>query len=528
MSKFNKPPAPRQPDTVTHQGGVGFSRSPHDELFLLGLANMVGEDTFYESGASRDDRFTKLIHEVAATDPEWAASFIGWLRSEGNVRSAPIVAVAEYIRSGAPNGRAVVTSVMQRPDEPGELLGYWLNKYGRKIPQPIKRGIADALPRLYTERNVLRYDGSGNAIRFGDVIELCHPKAPDDATNAIYKHCIERRHGRPVDLDRLPSTLAKDHYLMHLRHEDRRAMLPAAVEAGWDWQRIGGWVPGGMDAQAWEAAIPNMGAMALVRNLRNFDEANISAAAVAEVNRRLTDPEEIRKSRQFPLRFLTAWKNVASMRWGPTLETALMHSLSNVPSLPGRTLVLIDVSGSMNNVALSNRAGRGRPGAAPPIVPYRWEVASLFGLALGQRAEAADVVLFDTQPKAELAIVGAESVLRQTEAIRPYVGGGTDILGSLAATYDSYAHDRVVILTDEQQGYGALNRYHPTTWDAVKHVRCPVVVCNLAGYQPGVTPSEGNWLTIGGLSDACFGAIETFDGRHRDRRWPWDKNLSER
>ena len=144
MGKFNQVAPPRAPDTRTAAGGEGFSRTAKDELFLLGVANMVGTDTFYETGASRDDRFEQLVRDITTSDEKWVQSFIGWLRTGANMRSASIVAAAEYVRAGGSGGRQVVASVLQRADEPGEMLGYWLNKYGRKIPQPVKRGVADA------------------------------------------------------------------------------------------------------------------------------------------------------------------------------------------------------------------------------------------------------------------------------------------------------------------------------------------------------------------------------------------------
>lgn len=506
MSKFNKPLAVREPDTTTPEGGEGFSRTDaREELFLLGLANMVGEDTFYESGKSRDFRFAGLVASVTASDPEWVRGFVGWLRQVGNMRSAPLVAAAEYVAAGGPNGRQVVSSVLQRPDEPGEMIGYWFATHGRNLPQPVKRGIADALGRLYTERNLLRYDGQGKPIRWGDVIDLVHPAPKDAAQSALFRFAIDRRHNREPNAELLASlpTVSEDVALMAIPESERRANVGRAQEAGWSWERLAGWLPGGMDAAGWEAAIPNMGAMALVRNLRNFDDAGISDRAVAHVRAVLTDPDAIRRSRQFPLRFLSAWKNVASMRWGDALETALNHSLANVPSLDGRTLVLIDVSGSMMDEALSARKGTG-------VTPQRWEVATVFGVALARAAKDARVVLFSTQPVAEMNVAKADSVLRLAEECARFVGGGTNIAGSLAATYSG--EDRVVILTDEQAGYGQ--------WHEISGIRVPVFTFNLAGYQQGVTPNDRNWLTIGGLTDAAFTYLDAFEA-HRVRGWPW-------
>lgn len=519
MPRFNIPTPARVPDTRTHQGGEGFTRQdPRDELFLLALSTSVGEDTFYESGDVREKRLIDLVHAVTVTDPGWIRGFVPWLRTQGFMRSASVVIACEYVRAGGPNGRQVIAGACQRPDEPAEIMGYWTSRYGKKIPMSVKRGVADACVRLYDERSTLKYDGQSKTWRFGDVVELTHPKPQAPWQSALFRHLIDRRHGRGMEADgddspyQVLEQLALDGRLQALPQEGRREYLMSAVNGGWSWERVAGWLPGGMDAQAWEALIPSMGLMALVRNLRNFDDANISSGAVAIVKMRLEDPDEVRRSRQFPLRFLTAWKNVASLRWGDSLEVALQHSTANLPEFPGRTLVLIDVSGSMQDHMLGRQHGRGRGGTLGAPQPLRWEVATVFGTALAQRAEHADVYLFQAQPVAQLNVRPTDSLLRLAEQCRQYVGGGTDILGSLARTYQQ--HDRVVILTDEQAGHGS--------WHGTSTITAPVVTFNVAGYGTGVTPNERNWLTIGGLSDAGFGVIDAFTRRHHDRRWPWE------
>ena len=67
MSKFNiagvKAAVGRGPVTAgatpsgrTYEGGAGFAHDTKSELFLLAVANFVGEDTFYEKSADRDRR----------------------------------------------------------------------------------------------------------------------------------------------------------------------------------------------------------------------------------------------------------------------------------------------------------------------------------------------------------------------------------------------------------------------------------------------------------------------------------------
>src|SRR5690349_12992404 len=145
---------------LTHEGAPGYAHDAKSALFLLAVSNMVGEDTFYESANDRDRRYVELVHEVAVADPAWLLAFVGWLRGSANMRSASIVAAVEAVRArlasssaasaastastvDAVSNRSFVSAVLQRADEPGELLAYWVSRYGRALPKPIKRGVAD-------------------------------------------------------------------------------------------------------------------------------------------------------------------------------------------------------------------------------------------------------------------------------------------------------------------------------------------------------------------------------------------------
>ncbi|MFE4516772.1 TROVE domain-containing protein [Kitasatospora sp. NPDC056783] len=526
MSRFDFRKAKASPNSpvvttgeraVNHNGGPGFVRDRRSELFLLALANTVGKDTFHERGGERDDRYTALVRELAVTDPEWTLGLLRWLRYGAHMRTAALVGAAEFTRArldaGAPgHSRQVVAAVLRRADEPGELLAYWTSRYGRALPKPLKRGIADALPRLYDARSLLKYDTPGKAYRFGDVIELTHP-SPDPHKpwqGALFAHALDRRH-RPEEAvppvaDRL---LTANRELLALPVEERRAAVTAEdgaerlAAAGLTWEALAGWLQGPLDAAVWEAVIPSMGPMALVRNLRNFDRAGVSDAVAADVARRISDRGEVRRSRQFPFRYLAAHRNTPSARWGQALETALGHSLANVPELPGRTLVLVDRSGSM-----FDRSGG-------PTDLSRADSAAIFGTALKVRAAEADLVEFGTGSRV-IEVAAGEAVLRVLERFSNL--GGTHTAEAVRAHYRG--HDRVVIVTDEQTGPG---RWGGDPLAAVP-ARVPVYTWNLAGYAVGHGPSGGgNRHTFGGLSDAAFRLIPLLEAGANGTRWPWEE-----
>jgi hypothetical protein len=172
------------------------------------------------------------------------------------VRTAPVVLAAEAVRARLAAGleggnRQLVRSVLRRADEPGEMLAYWTSRYGRAVPKPVKRGIADAVARLYDERAFLRYDSDARGFRFGDVIDLVHP-SPAPARTAwqgeLFRWAITARHGRdeepPAGLPAVRarwelSRMSPAEWHRGLRRvldgHDRRERLELATAGQWEW-----------------------------------------------------------------------------------------------------------------------------------------------------------------------------------------------------------------------------------------------------------------------------------------------------
>ncbi|WP_410639414.1 TROVE domain-containing protein [Amycolatopsis sp. lyj-346] len=524
MSKFNTARAPAAtspvrgeatPSTVTHQGGAGYARDTKSALFLLAVTNMVGEHTFYESAGTRDTRYAELIRQSTLDDPQWTARFLRWLRSGAHLRTASLVGAAEFAKARRDAGldgvsRQVVADVLQRADEPGELLAYWTSVHGRAIPKPVKRGVADAAVKLYDERSFVKWDSAARAFRFADVLELTHPAGGGE----LFKHILDERHACGNAIPDSLTTLRARAELLSWDVGRRRELFarPDAADvlraAGMTWESVAGWLQGPLDARVWEALIPSMGFMALLRNLRNFDEAGVSDDVAQRVAERLADRTQVARSRQLPMRFLAAYRAAPSLRWAWALERAIGHALANVPVLAGRTLVLVDTSASMNDRF-------GKDGSL-----MRWDAAAVFGLALGRRCAKADVVSFSDgywdrrQGTKAFKLRRGGSLLDDVERWKSggyFIGGGTDTAGAVKKHFAH--HDRVVILTDEQAAHGDVGQALPA------HV--PLYTWNLAGYRAGHAPSGGaHRHTFGGLTDQAFRMIPLLE-RGRNADWPF-------
>lgn len=481
--------------TPTHEHGQGHTPGdPHVELFNGTVSGFLA-DQFYETGDQRIERLKTLVN---ACDPDWLAPFALWLRVVANMRSASIVVAAEYAANGYPGSRQIVSSVLARADEPGELLAYWRAHHGRNVRSSVKRGINDAITGgLYNERSALRYDSG--PWRFGDVIEVTHPTPSNHHQSTLFKWLLDRRrHPQetpPAELEiiaevRAFDSVPEDHRRAHLR----AVGLPTAVS----WERLAGWLPGGMDAEAWTAVLPQMGYMALLRNLSNFDRAGIDPTDVAA---RLVDVTAITKSRVLPFRYLTAYHNAETDNYRLALAQAADTAITNLPSLPGRTLIMVDCSGSMGSAV---GAGRSRN----PLTLS--QLAGFMAESLARACDDALIVCYDTNILSAAPPLHHVPVIRAAADQRYRPHGGTYTWGCTTAALAQWPADRVVIVTDEQ------------AHDSDPGLPTPVVTWNLAGYRPHqAAHGTANRFLISGVTDRAMQLLPTLVNTSGTGAWPW-------
>lgn len=183
------------------------------------------------------------------------------------------------------------------------------------------------------------------------------------------------------------------------------------------------------------------------------------------------------------------------------MEKGLQASLANVPRLVGRTLVLVDRSGSMR-APLSARSDLNRADAT-----------AVFGAALARRCTDADLVEYGTESR-QVRLEPGAVLLRVSERFGHM--GGTDTAAAVRSHFRG--HDRVVIVTDEQV-WGGYRGEEPTR-QVPESV--PVYTWNLAGDERGHGPSGGHDRHVfGGLGDAAFCMIPLIEAG-RTAHWPWE------
>src|SRR6266446_4240764 len=310
----------------THEGAPARHISPELQLRRSVLACLLWESQFYEDGVEMGGRIAELVPKVAA---EKVAALAVEAREQMKLRHAPLLTVREMARHKT--HRALVAStlarVIQRADELAEFVAiYW--KDGRvPLSGQVKKGLAAAFPK-FDEHQLAKYD-RGGPIKLRDVLFLCHAKPRDAAQAGVWKKVIWGRLNAP------------DTWEVALSSVGSRGTLARGGDKREAWTRL--------------LAENKLGALALLRNLRNMREAGVEDEFVLAALRGANT------QRVLPFRFLAAARYAP--QWEEALEQLMLKSVAEQQKLTGKTVVLVDVSGSMN-WALTKRSEMKRTDAA--------------------------------------------------------------------------------------------------------------------------------------------------------------------
>lgn len=404
MSKFNTTTAGVN-KTVNKEGHVAYKMGDKAKLITQVLTSFFNEKKFYGDNSKE---IKETLKSVIKTDPAFVSKLAVFARREFNMRSIAHVLTGflANIPEGKPYIADTVAGVTVRGDDLTEILAFYLSEFGKPIPNGLRRAIAKQFTSL-DEYSLAKYKGENNALKMRDILCLCHPVPADEKQSAVWKQLLEGN-------------------------------LPTAYT--WESELSAK----GNNKETWESLIASgkVGYMALLRNLRNIILAAPSNIDV--VLNKIKDPEAVKRSRQLPFRFLSAYRSVeeiAGTKVLDALEDAVAYSVENVQKIPGKTVIAIDTSGSMS-CRLSDKSE----------VSYG-AVAYLIGIIASRICDDAIVYTFDTRLN-KLNVSSRSGILYASVNGR-LPGGGTNMsLPFIEIDREQIDCDRVIILSDNMCNCG--------------------------------------------------------------------------
>ena len=460
---------------VTHEGGRAHYMDPSHELYLLVVSSLLSGDSFYETQDDRVERLQTLVRAVLLQgDVQFVKGLAAYAREQMYLRTAPTVLTAELFMRGQDEAAAQAAErVWVRGDEHLEALAYFKTT-GAKRTKALLRAVAKRLNQM-DEYGMAKYAAGRKSYSQRDAIRVAHPVPKDEAQSALFKYVV---HG----WDKLDE--AEQALLPHI------AKLKAGGTQSWE-QHIS---KEGSTKETWAEAVPKMGYMALLRNLRNLVENGMDGDTLMNVVLKISNADQVAKSKQLPFRFLSAFQALPSGTPQALIDAVCVaadHAVANVPDLDGETLVLVDCSGSMTWATVSGKSKVKISDAARCLgaILVRRGDCTLYGF--GDRPVR---VTAPSGNSVMATVAGMRGISRKT-------GHCTMIGKALSETLDD-RFKRAIVLTDLQ----AHDHVQPTVtkWLAGSPER-KLYVIDLSSYGlPSIDPRHPQITMVGGFSDKVF------------------------
>lgn len=450
--KFNRKATTK---TVNKAGGEAFSL---DDQFSFAFATLTSflKDKFYSSENEQADTICKGVKNL---DKTFVAKTALYARNEAGMRSVSHLIAAELANQvkGKEWTRSFFDKIVHRVDDMMEIAACYFTKYGKPMPNAMKKGFAKAIGR-FDEYALAKYRGEGSAVSLVDLVNLIHPKPTDKNAEAIRK--LVKGELKSFD------TWEKDVSATGQVAENEEQLKE-------------------LKGDAWRNLIKErkIKYFALLRNLRNILE--FAPDCIDDVCEMLTNEEQIKQSLVMPFRFLSAIKAVEQCSFGSerkvlqAINKAIDISLNNVPKFDGKTLVVLDSSGSMD----------GQPA----------EIGSLFSAVL-YKTNDCDFMTFSDNAKYQ-TLNPMDSTITLARSM-DFISGGTNF-HSIFNTANK-AYDRIIILSDMQGwvGYNAPTRTF-NTYKQKYNCNPKVYSFDLQGYGTVMFP-QNNIYCLAGFSDKTF------------------------
>ena len=418
---------------VTHEGGRADSHQKPDVELERDVATcLLWENTFYEKGSEIAKRIANLCEVVSV---ESTARLAIKARNDYKLRHVPLFLGLQLAKhgSGRKDGlvRETLAAVIQRPDEMGEFIAQYWKDGKRPLSAQIKKGLRAAFGK-FSEYQFAKWDRD-SAVKLRDVMFLVSPK-PTKEREALYKQIAEQT---------LPPA------------DTWEVALSAGTDKKATWERL--------------LADKKLGYIALLMNLRNMEQAHVDRSLVESALM-----AGAAKSKALPFRFVSAVKHAPA--YAQTISDAMVTALTDAPKLKGQTLIVVDVSPSMDQATISAKSELTRTDAAAALAVLLREVC-----------ESCRVFTFSN----DLVEVKNFRGLPLIDGInKSQIHNGTLLARSLTALKGYISKtDRIIVVTDEQSQDGNISNWATQGY-----------LCNVAPYKPGLE-TAGGWKRINGWSE---------------------------
>lgn len=476
-------------------GGKAYEATPEHTLAQYAMTGCLN-DTFYTSAEVQLDTVLALAAKVSTG---YLAKLAVYSRKHGYMKDMPALLLGVLVTREPRLARAVFDRVIDNPKMLKNFVTIMRSgAVGRKSLGTTARRLVQGWLSSRSPPQLFRGIVGGD-VTLQDIIRLAHPKSPSPERAAFYRYVLGYS---DVDLTLLPE---------EVQAFEAFKKEPSGTPPDVAFQLLSNVK---MSADQWRTVAGNMSWHTLRMNLNTLQRNGCFDASwfVTVMAKRLADPEAVAHSKCFPFQLLAAYnatKASLPSEISNALQDAMEHATKNVPAFLGKTIVGVDVSGSMSSAVTGNR--KGSTSSVRAI-----DAAALFGSTILRTNPNAEVYPFDTRVY-NPELNGRDSVMTNTTKLAQYGGGGTDcsILLSALTHYQQKA-DTIVLISDNESWVDVGGRGRGTNtmraWETFKkdNPQAKLVCIDIQPNTGLQVINRSDILNMGGFSDSVFDVVAAF------------------
>lgn len=504
-------------DTVNRQGHAAYSLD--DKLRLVSMLNTLKvQPQFYRSENEQMRELRDLIEKIGCEDPYFVAQAIVYSRCMGEgmrtinhlaaAIGAPLFSGQEWAKRffGPFEKKGKKNGTIFRLDDMSEIKDAWFALGQKGLTAAMRKGFAEVLETadLY---QLAKYKNT-----VIDISNLVHP----DSKLSKAEVEIDGKKMKAIDAIMQGITIAADTW--EVAQSEAGQEVAKAVKEGKLTKAEAEKVLAEAKADNWESLLRDgrLGVLAALRNIRNILK-NPREEMINDWIKLITDPEKVRQSLILPIHFDLAYDvvdnefndNKYANKVRQALQDGYVAAIPNLKAaMPGKTLVVIDCSGSMGGYRISD----GKTGydywnscraAQTQMAAYKAGlVAATFVSALG-----ADVIQFGSNAKwAEFN--KHANIFKMAEELGGAWYGSTNPASAFdLIRRERKAYDRIIFISDnEVNGRVTSHAYK----DYIHDVCSPYIYAiDLCAYGTMPLKNEGKVQYFFGYGPSMFEAVAT-------------------
>ena len=507
-------------NAINEAGGLAYAYEAEHKLAQF-VSTGCFSNTFY---VSKESQLDNVIGLAKLATPKFLAQCALYGRETAYMKDMPALLTAILMN----RDKDLFAKVFPKVADYGRTLRTFVQivrsgKTGRKSFGSMPKRLIKEWFATRTNDEIFR-QSIGNDPSLCDIIKMVHPVPRDAEQEALFEYLI----GGKSKVENLP-VLVKE-YEAYKKNGGTLPNVPFDMLSSLS-----------LSEGEWKVLAKKSNFNQARAKLNTFERhgALKDARVVTYLAKKLSDPNEVAKVKVMPYELLAAYRAIEGNINIPreikiAVQTALEHSLTNIPAMSGKIFVFVDVSGSMNDPVTGDQEEdkskvHGKQHVTT-VITCR-DVAALFAAGIAKTSENVEIIPFSDRLYPDYKMNPNDSLTKIAQGLSSLESGATNCVLPLRELNRRNENGSLCVFLSDYESHlpSDLNAVlHPMVYRAGRRPTKPTEVMSewetfrqrnpsakmaCVDLRPNLSTqaiNRADILNVGGINSAVFKMIDAF------------------